>query len=221
MGVEKVRRPDSLTALVFKEIEKFILSGELCPGEPVNEKGLAERLSVSRGPVREACRRLEQAGLVECIANRGSFVRKLNAKEAAELCDLRAALAGFSGRTLAQKITEHQLSHLLRIHKKMEYAAADDDADEFYNLNSEFHDAIFYFAGNDRLKAIYDSLGKELFLFRWRAMHSDRNFQTSLQEHKVILDALADRDAARAGETLEQHSITVKIRLLGYGISSA
>lgn len=219
MDAEKVRRPDSLTALVFNEIEKFILSGELCPGEPVNEKGLAERLSVSRGPVREACRRLEQAGLVECIANRGAYVRKLNAKEAGELCDLRAALAGFSGRVLAAQITEKQISHLRRNLERMEKAAANDDADEYYRLNAEFHDAIFYFAGNDRLTGLYESLGKELFLFRWRAMHSHRDFPTSLEEHRTILDALAARDSARAGRALEDHTFTVKKRLLGFGLS--
>lgn len=218
MDVAKIRRPDSLTNLVFDEIERLILSGELNPGEPINEKALAQRLSVSRGPVREACRRLEQAGLVDSVINRGVFVRKLTAVDAGELCDLRAVLSGYAGRALARRITDAQVAVLRDYVERMEEVAAGDDVQAFYPLNSKFHGMIFEFAANRRLQTLYDSLSKELHLFRWRALLFNRDFTTSLAEHRIILDAFVQRDADVASQALESHAWSVKNRLLGSGL---
>ena len=218
MDAVKIRRPDSLTNLVFHEIERLILSGELNPGEPVNEKALALRLSVSRGPVREACRRLQQAGLVESIVNRGVFVRKLTAEDAAELCDLRAILSGYAGRLLATRITKNQIDQLRDFVERMEHVAASDDVQAFYPLNAEFHDAIFTFAENRRLQTLYESLSKELHLFRWRALMFNRDFKSSMAEHRVILANLEAGDPIAAAQALENHAASVKKRLLGSGL---
>src|ERR1700761_3235398 len=84
-----LRRSRSLSYIKRREIERMIEAGELKPGDWVNEAMLASHLSVSRGPVREACRGLEESGLLEVIVNRGVFVRKISEKEAGELYDLR------------------------------------------------------------------------------------------------------------------------------------
>ena len=86
------RRDVSLTILVRHEIERSIETGELKAGDWINEALLASRLGVSRGPVREACRGLEQSGLVKVIVNRGAFVREIGAQDARNLYELRAAL---------------------------------------------------------------------------------------------------------------------------------
>ena len=80
-----IRREESLTSIIRREIERMIDERELNPGDWVNEAMLASRLKVSRGPVREACRGLEQNGLLQVVVNRGVFVRKIELKDAAEL----------------------------------------------------------------------------------------------------------------------------------------
>ena len=213
-----IERPQSLTHVVLQELERLILSGQIGPGEPINEKAFAERNSVSRGPIREACRKLEQAGLVTIIPNRGVFVRKLEAKDAIEICDVRAALSGYAGRILAESATRGQVADLTEMAEQMEEASDKGDIENFYSLNSKFHHAIFKFAGNERLRAMYLGINKELYLFRWRAMLVSPNLEQSNREHREILEALAAHDAARAATMMESHAITVKNRIVGSGL---
>ncbi|MBE0533438.1 MAG: FCD domain-containing protein [Rhodospirillales bacterium] len=213
-----IERPQSLTAVVLQELERQILSGNLGPGEPVNEKAFAERNSVSRGPIREACRKLEQAGLVTIIPNRGVFVRKLQAKDAIEICDIRAVLSGYAGRILAETVTRGQMADLTEMVERMEKEARLRNVEAFYAINSEFHQAIFDFADNQRLREMYAAINKELYLFRWRAMLVSPDLEKSNREHQEILKALAERDAACTAMMMERHAISVKNRIVASGL---
>ncbi len=213
-----IERPQSLTAVVLQELERQILSGNLGPGEPVNEKAFAERNSVSRGPIREACRKLEQAGLVTIIPNRGVFVRKLQAKDAIEICDIRAVLSGYAGRILAETVTRGQMADLTEMVERMETEAKLRNVEGFYEINSAFHQAIFDFADNQRLREMYAAINKELYLFRWRAMLVSPDLEKSNREHQEILTALAERDAARTAMMMERHAISVKNRIVASGL---
>ena len=213
-----IERPQSLTAVVLQELERQILSGNLGPGEPVNEKAFAERNSVSRGPIREACRKLEQAGLVTIIPNRGVFVRKLQAKDAIEICDIRAVLSGYAGRILAETVTRSQMADLTEMVERMEKDAKLRNVEGFYAINSAFHQAIFDFADNQRLREMYAAINKELYLFRWRAMLVSPDLEKSNREHQEILKALAERDAARTAMMMERHAISVKNRIVASGL---
>lgn len=213
-----IERPQSLTAVVLQELERQILSGNLGPGEPVNEKAFAERNSVSRGPIREACRKLEQAGLVTIIPNRGVFVRKLQAKDAIEICDIRAVLSGYAGRILAETVNSSQMADLTEMVERMEKEAKLRNVEGFYSINSEFHQAIFDFADNQRLREMYAAINKELYLFRWRAMLVSPDLEKSNREHQEILKALSERDAARTAMMMERHAISVKNRIVASGL---
>lgn len=215
-----IQRPQTLTSVVLKELENLILSGQMGPGEPINEKAFAERNSVSRGPIREACRKLEQAGLVTIIPNRGVFVRKLQPKDAIEICDIRAVLSGYAGRILAGAVRPDQLAELNDMIERMEGLAQAGDAPAFYPINAKFHTAIFDFAGNDRLREMYAAISKELHLFRWRAMLVSPDLANSNQEHREILDALKNNDAIVAAEMMEAHAISVKNRIVGSGLGA-
>lgn len=213
-----LKRPQSLTSIVLQELETQILSGRISPGEPINEKAFAERNSVSRGPIREACRRLEEAGLVTIIPNRGVFVRKLELDDAVEICDVRAMLSGYAGRILAEGISGDQLAELTGMAERMEQMAETGDVEDFYPLNSAFHATMFEFAGNRRLADMYAAISKELHLFRWRALLVSPNLQKSVREHREILSALEQHDADRAARTMERHTISVKNRIIGSGL---
>ena len=104
-GTIAVLQTHSLPGLVQRELERMILAGELAAGAKLNEVAIAERLGVSRGPVREAFRALEESGLVRLEKNRGVFVRQIAVEEADEIYELRAVLDEFVGRRVAQKIT--------------------------------------------------------------------------------------------------------------------
>jgi DNA-binding GntR family transcriptional regulator len=211
-----IRREVSLVSIIRREIERMIEEGELNPGDWVNEAMLASRLSVSRGPVREACRGLEQSGLLHFIVNRGMFVRKIELREAAELYDLRAALFALAGRTLAPKVTDAQIEVLGDLVDAMDQASAGTGAlAKYYPLSLEFHRTLFEFAGNARLLAVYQSFVQELELFRRRALVPAGRMADSNREHRRILEAIAARDAEAASRLMEAHALDAKQRLLG------
>lgn len=210
----EILRTHSLTTIVLQELERMILSGELKPGERINEKALAASQLVSRGPIREACRRLEQAGLVEIVVNRGVFVRKLKPKDAADLCDIRASLSALAGRILAARITPEQLARLREMVATMDGHATVGDVPAYYQLNVAFHDTILGFTGNERLSAMCAAIDKELYLFRRRSLHVGIGLDRSAAEHRRMMKALEARDAEAAARIFSEHANSGKERLL-------
>lgn len=198
-------RTRSLASLAAQEIERMILDGELKAGERLNEQALAARLKVSRGPVREAIRGLERAGLVVTVINQGSYVRQVSAEEALELYEVRVAITGHACAKLARSIAPEQLAALRELVRRMEAAHAAGDAAGYYELNIDFHAALLGFLGNARLLRINDELGHELNLFRRRSLVTAAGMAASNAEHAEIVDAIAAGDAARARTAGEAH----------------
>jgi len=210
----EARRSQTLVAICETEVERMILDADLEMGARVNELALAARLGISRGPVREACRSLVQAGLLETRANRGFFVRKLTHSEVVDLYDLRAGLMRLAGQLVAQRVTAPQLTHLRALTEAMDAACAEGDTARFQDLNIEFHGALVQAAGNRRLQAVYQGLGKESRLFRRRGLVSRAAMASSNHEHRAIVDAIASHDAEKAAETMENHILRGKERFL-------
>lgn len=207
-------RSASLASAAQQEIERLVLSGELPPGAKLTEAALSERLGVSRGPIREAFRRLEEAGLVRQEKNRGVFVRDIAPDEAAEIFDLRAVMDELAGRRLARSITAEQSRALRAIVERMEQAARADDADAYHLLNLDFHDRVVEFAGNRKMASIYRKLVKELALARWRSLSEKQALPQSVAEHRQILKAIASGDADATGRALFEHAEQSKQRML-------
>lgn len=207
-------RSASLASAALQEIERLILNGELAPGSKLTETTLSERLGVSRGPIREAFRRLEEAGLVRQEKNRGVFVRDIALDEAAEIYDLRAVMDELAGRRLAQSMTGEQSRLLRGIVDRMEQAARADDADTYHLLNLEFHDRVVEFAGNRKMSSMYRKLVKELALARRRNLSEERALPHSAAEHRQILKAIASGDPDAAGRALFEHAEASKQRML-------
>ena len=210
----EARRSQTLVTICQTEIERMILDAELGMGARVNELALAARLGISRGPIREACRSLVQAGLLETHANRGFFVRKLTQREVADLYDLRAGLMGLVGKLVAERVTSEQLNRLRGLADAMDDACAAGDTARFQDLNSEFHDALVTATDNRRLQEVYRGLAKESRLFRRRGLVSPAAMQASNSEHRTIIDAITNHDAARAASTMQDHMLHGKARFL-------
>ena len=204
----------SLSEKMYRVLENMIINGELEPGEHINENALAERHGVSRGPIREACRRLEEASFAEFKANRGFFVREITLEEVLEIYDIRAALFFHAGRILARRITDLQLEELKNLDDRMHEANAGGDSERFYKLNRFFHSRIMAFTGNKRLAAVYEGLDRELHLWRKRALTLDGNVKASEEEHGYILDVLRTGNPARIARCLRDHSLAGRNRLL-------
>jgi phosphonate utilization transcriptional regulator len=204
----------SLTSVVQQEIERQILQGELAPGAKLIEAALAAQLGVSRGPVREAFRMLEEAGLVRQEKNRGVFVRNIPLDEAMEIYDLRAMMDEAVGRTLASTISPEHMKALRAMVDAMERAVKAGEADAYHLLNLEFHDKLVEFTGNRKLTAIYRRLINELSLFRRLNLADAKLLPISASEHRAIVKAIASGDPDLAGQAMRDHVLVSKDRTL-------
>lgn len=196
---------NSLPLLVRNEIERMILTGRVEAGAKLNEVAIAEYLGVSRGPVREAFRTLEESGLVRLTRNRGVFVRKISVAEADDIFAVRASLEELIGRTLARCITPTQLKSLNDLSDQMGEAVASGQMAHYIALNFEFHDQLALFTGNGKLLDIYRRLVKELTLFRHQTLAHQETLPVSLAEHRSIIDRIAAGDGDAAGRALVAH----------------
>jgi phosphonate utilization transcriptional regulator len=204
---------NSLPDLVQVEIEQMILRGELAIGQHVNESELAARFGTSRGPVREALRALEESQLVRAEKNRGVFVREISIAEADEIYDIREALDQLIGRRVAERATTGQLRDLEAVLAEMDGTAGMQDVKSYHALNLKFHDMLVDFAGNSRLTESYRLLTKGLLLFRLRGLKDGGGFAVSNTEHRAVVEAIAARDAERAGHLLRQHAAESRARM--------
>ncbi len=214
-------RSQSLPEVVALEIERMIMEGELPPGARVNENALATKLNVSRGPVREACRKLEQARLLEVIVNRGAFVRQLTFDEAFELHHIRQALNCAGLARLAKRIEQDQLADLDDLVARMEKAAKKGDAATYYPLNLEFHSRTLSDSGWTRMTELYLGVEKELRLFRARFAVSAEDLLNANADHRAIVDALRAGDAETAAAIGAAHWTRVRERWIEKATAAA
>jgi phosphonate utilization transcriptional regulator len=204
----------SLAAVVQQEIERAIMVGDYLPGAKLNEAALAERLGVSRGPIREAFRMLDEAGLVRTEKNRGVFVRDIPIAEALEIFDVRAAMDEWVGKKLADCIKAEQLKEIKALVAEMEQAVKAQDAHQYHVLNLKFHDRMVEATGNRKLADTYRKLIKELSLFRRQNLADGVLMKKFLAEHKQIVKAIASGDAVAAGQAMFDHVMQSKQRTI-------
>jgi len=197
----------TLTTRVQQEIERRILTGEIKAGARIGEAALADSLGVSRGPVREAMRGLERAGLVEIAANRGAIVRSIGLDEVVSLYELRGAIFAYACERVARRRTDAVVAALRREVVAMEEAVARDELETYYRLNVAFHASLLELSGNARARSTYEGVVKEMHLFRRRSLSKVPNVGASLAEHREILDAIERGDEAAAREAGRLHVV--------------
>jgi len=206
--------PHSRAVDVERTVAQWIFKGELSAGQKLTEQEVALRLGVSRGPVREAFRALEDLGLVQIEQNRGAFVRKIDLDEAVEIHDVYSALEELATRTAARRLSAKQISELRSLVESMDVAAEAEDLDRFYALNLSFHQCLVEGSGNRRLLSIYNRLLNELHLFRRFGLMQRGEMQLSNREHHQILDKIAAGDPEGAAEAMRSHTSERRRKML-------
>jgi len=209
-----VLKRHSLSDLVCGELERMIVDGRLPPGEALREMQIADSLGVSRGPVREAFRALEEKGLVTVVKNCGVYVRQLRPDEADDIFDVRRVLEAAIGARVAARIDAAGTAALGEIVGRMEAAVAAGDAPAYAAFNFEFHDTLARLSGNRRLHEDYTRLVAQLSLLRRRVHARDRgSMQASLDEHRAIVAAVTQRCPEAASELMVRHATHSRARM--------
>jgi len=203
-----------LRELVFEAIREAIISGHLKPGERLMEIQLAEELGVSRTPVREAIRKLEQEGLVVMVPRKGAYVADISMKDIAEVFEIRGALEGLAAELAAERATEEELERLERLLVAIGECIERQDVDGMIEKDTEFHDLLFSASHNERLVQILSLLREQIQRFRSRTLARVERMKVALEEHKAIVEALGRRDSELARSLAEAHIESARSSLM-------
>jgi len=155
--------------------------------------------------MREAIKALASEGLVTMKMRRGAYVTEFNRGDLVQIFTVLSLLEGQAAKETAVKATEEELNLLDHLHHRLETAAADRDVEQFFEINSKFHELIQQIAGNRWMNGVIDDLRKVLKLHRKDSLTSTGRLQNSLIEHREILRAILKRDELAAESAMRKH----------------
>jgi DNA-binding GntR family transcriptional regulator len=207
-------KSQSLSKVVEEQLEQMIISGELQPGERINESALSNLLQISRAPIREACRQLSQYGMVENRVGKGSYVREVNLQNAVELYEIRGALDALAVELVCQRISNEEVNELKNLVDQMRKFAEDEASTEYFSTNLKFHQMIVRLSRNEALIELYEVVFRKLSLFRQKTLAQPSRLQASLAQHEGILRAIVNRDEKLAVKLARSHVEEAKVVLL-------
>ncbi|MFG1929059.1 GntR family transcriptional regulator [Mycobacterium sp. NPDC048908] len=199
-----VERPAPLREAVFEALVEMIITRELEPGQHLVEKDLADALGVSRQPVREALQRMHTEGWVDLRPALGAYVHIPTESEADQLLAARSLLEAESARLAAEHATREQIEHLYDLQRIGEEALAVDDEEVLVSANAALHTHIVTMSANKVLADLRASVEHRV---RWYYLPiAQVRSKAAWEEHAELIDAIAKRDAGRAGALMRLHT---------------
>ncbi len=201
---------ETLADRIRRALEADISSGRLEPGSKLDEQELAEQFRVSRTPVREAFRLLAASHLVELRGRQGAVVRTISAQILLEMFQVMAELEGLCARLAARRASPAQLGRIDAIHKRLEEVSASGDIDLFYDVNQEFHEAVYEASANGFLADQTRRLRNQVAAYRRRVTHRPSRIPKTLKEHGEVIAAIRAHDDEAAQRAMRDH-----VNLLG------
>lgn len=198
---------------VQNHIRELILTGELAPGRPVRERALAERLGVSRTPMREALKMLAAEHLVVLHPNRGATVAVLGREEVHQVVEVLASLEGLAAELACPILTDAEIGELWGLHYEMLANRSRQDRLGYFHNNQAIHLGIVRAARNEVLAELHRVLNARVYRLRFMAHQALQGWNSAVQEHEEIIRALESRDAEKAGPLLRAHVFGIWTRL--------
>lgn len=194
-----------LRDVVFNTLRQAILKGELAPGERLMEIQLAEKLGVSRTPIREAIRKLELEGLVLMIPRKGAEVAKISEKSLRDVLEVRRSLEELAIELACQRMTDEEIEQLGERQNDFKNAINKGNAMNIAETDEAFHDVIYLGTGNDKLVQILNNLREQMYRYRVEYLKDERNYPTLMREHNEIVEGLMTKDKVRVTEAMHKH----------------
>jgi len=201
------RLGQSAADVVYQRIKDEIVMARLEPGALVDEISLAERFRVSRTPIREALRRLEQDGLVTTIPRRGTLVRRPTLQDIVEIDQIRLLLEPAAARLAAGRVNADALEKIADQLQRLEASAAQDLA-QFLETDWQLHDLVLKSSGNVHIRNIVNSLHERLSAIRWRSAHPRAD--TAIGELLEVVHALRAGDGDAAEAAMRRHLLATR-----------
>lgn len=194
-----------LRDVVFNTLRNAILTGELEPGERLMEIKLADKLGVSRTPIREAIRKLELEGLVVNTPRKGAEVANISSEDLRDVLEVRRSLEILATNLACDKITEAELSKLYANIESFKISIETEAATEIALTDVGFHDIIYRATGNARLIQILGNLREQMYRYRLEYIKDHDSWNRLLTEHTAIYNAIKNRDKEAAATAILTH----------------
>ena len=199
-----------LREIVYEELKRQIMVGEIAPGTRMMEVELAEEMGVSRTPVREAIRKLEKEGLVTIEPRRGAYASDISAKDMVDILEVRQDLEGMAAGIAAQRITEEGRLELESIARKYKECVDKEDIEQIIKNDEAFHKYIVSLSGNKTLIKMVSQVQELALRFRYIYYEDFSRFKNQPTEHQAIVDAIVSGDVNSARVNAEEHLARLK-----------
>lgn len=194
-----------LRDVVFNTLRQAILTGELKPGERLMEIHLANRLGVSRTPIREAIRKLELEGLVKMIPRRGAEVAQITEKSMNDVLEVRRAMDVLCVELACERISDEELERLKKACTDFEQAVKTKDAKRIAQADVALHDIILHATGNMRLIQLVNNLSEQMYRYRFEYIKDFSQHERLVEEHRIIYESLVQKDKETASQAAKTH----------------
>ena len=194
-----------LRDVVFQTLRQAILRGELEPGERLMEIQLAERLGVSRTPIREAIRKLELEGLVLMIPRRGAIVASITEKDLKDVLEVRRTLEIMAGEIACERITPELLEQLKNTGHEFMVRKDTNDFTSLAEVDVKFHDIIYAATGNQRLISILNNLREQMYRYRLEYLKDTGSHERLNSEHYEIYEGIRNGDKETVKAAIGRH----------------
>lgn len=194
-----------LRDVVFNTLRRAILRGELKPGERLMEIQLANKLGVSRTPIREAIRKLELEGLVLMIPRKGAEVAEITEKNLRDVLEVRCALEELAVQLACDRINQEKIHELHAAAARFEQMFDSDDITSIAQADEAFHDVIFQATDNERLIQLLNNLREQMYRYRIEYLKKKECYPQLIAEHEAIMQAIEGHDKAMATQITGQH----------------
>jgi DNA-binding GntR family transcriptional regulator len=194
-----------LSMQIAQRLRTMIATDELKPGERLRERTLAERLDVSRTPLREALKELAGDGLVVVLPKRGAVVADLSPAAIGEKLDVLGVIEAFGGEEACKRATDQEIAEIRALHHEMHAAYERRDRMNYFRLNQAIHASIIAASKNLTLIQVHERLNRQLYRYRFQGSVTSETWHTAIDEHEIIIQLLSSREGARLGEFLRRH----------------
>jgi DNA-binding GntR family transcriptional regulator len=204
----KIEEPKLLSEDIAESIKAAIIKGKFKPGEKISEGELAESMGISRTPLREAFRKLENEGFIEIIPRKGAVVTEIDAQEVYDLYEIKSTLEGLAARLAAVNMQDKDLEKLEKVNEELKVLIDQNDLEAFYKAHTRFHEGFVKLSGNRRLNQIISNLNDHFKRFGIVSLTLPGQYESAIKQHEEIIQAFRKGNEKLVEERVKTNVMT-------------
>lgn len=204
----RINEPKLLSEDIADSIRAAIIKGEFKPGEKISEGDLSESMGISRTPLREAFRKLENEGFIEIIPRKGAVVTGIVPAEVNDLYEIKGTLEGLAARLAVANLKEKDIERLEKINKELKDLIDNNDLEAFYRAHTRFHEGFVKLSGNRRLIQMIANLNDHFKRFGIVSLTFPGQYENAIKQHGEIIQAFKNRDEKVVEEKVRTNVMT-------------